>query len=237
MGLSDGYYADFAVAYVRGEAMRARGEGGGGPSLPDALLSCPLGALTDAEREDILATGKAAGLKMYHFKVAAELPRVRYALGVLRALRVGSLLDVGSGRGAFLWPCMAAFPHLSVTAADLLPARVEFLRAVRDGGADNLRAIRADICALDEPDQSYDEVTMLEVLEHIPDAAAAVKNAVRLARRYVVASVPSRPDDNPEHIHLFTRESLTKLFSDAGCARLRFEGVNGHILLLAGKEK
>ena len=57
--------------------------------------------------------------------------------------------------------------------------------------------------------------------------------AVRMARRYVVATVPSRPDDNPEHIHLLTKQKLTELFENAGCRRLHFDGVPGHLFLAA----
>jgi 2-polyprenyl-3-methyl-5-hydroxy-6-metoxy-1,4-benzoquinol methylase len=50
-----------------------------------------------------------------------------------------------------------------------------------------------------------DIVTLLEVLEHIPDVEKAVA-AVRMARKYVVVSVPSKEDNNPEHIHLLTKK-------------------------------
>ena len=78
----------------------------------------------------------------------------------------------------------------------------------------------------------------LEVLEHIPDVESAVRAAVRMARRYVVVTVPSKPDDNPEHIHLLTKERLTELFEAAGCRRLHFDGVPGHLFVAAplGKE-
>ena len=82
-----------------------------------------------------------------------------------------------------------------------------------------------------------DVVTLLEVLEHIPDVQSAVTNAVRLARRFVVVSVPSQPDDNPEHIHLLTKDILTRLFAEAGCTKLHFSGVNGHLIMMATIEK
>jgi len=54
-----------------------------------------------------------------------------------------------------------------------------------------------------------------------------------MASRYVVVTVPSKPDSNPEHIHLLTKEVLTRLFTAAGCKRLHFDGVEGHLFLAA----
>jgi len=241
-------YTPFAAAYVRGEALRAQENGGHIRSmdaelngrafcLPPALLEAPLEALTEADTEAILAAGRAAGLKLYRFKRRGnELPRVKRALGILRALDVQSLLDVGSGRGAFLWPCMDALPQLTVTSADLLPQRVEFLQTVTLGGLSRLTAVQADFCAYPGTDGAFDTVTLLEVLEHIPDAAAAVRQAVRLARRHVIVTVPSKPDDNPEHIHQFTREALAGLFAQAGCAHVAIDGVLNHWVAVATLE-
>ena len=233
---------------MRGEAKRAAGNGGFVVSaeaeqqgrllsLPAALLEAPLGALTRREQEEILRIGRAAGLKLYHFKRShGELPRVKAMLGFLRTQSFDSLLDVGSGRGAFLWPLMDAFPALRVSSADILPHRVAFLDTVRLGGVARLSPVCADICSLSGESGAFDVVSLLEVLEHIPNVAAAVSSAVRLARRFVLVSVPSAADDNPEHIHLLTKEALTELFAAAGVFRLRFGGVNGHLLLFAAKE-
>jgi len=60
---------------------------------------------------------------------------------------------------------------------------------------------------------------------------------VKMAKKYVVVSVPSREDDNPEHIHLLTKDILTDLFTKAGCSKLHFGGVNGHLILVAAKER
>jgi 2-polyprenyl-3-methyl-5-hydroxy-6-metoxy-1,4-benzoquinol methylase len=91
----------------------------------------------------------------------------------------------------------------------------------------------ADITGPALPDDSFDGVTLLEVLEHIPQPDRAVRQAVRLARRFVVVSVPSQPDDNPEHIHLFNAESLKRLFQEAGVDRISVDHVLNHIVLLA----
>ena len=159
--------------------------------------------------------------------------RVKKVMGFLRSVQPESLLDVGSGRGVFLFPFIREFPWVQVTSLDILEHRVALLNALSRGGVENLCTVKQDICAWDKPDDSFDVVTLLEVLEHIPDVAAAIRAAVRLARRYVVVTVPSKPDDNPEHIHLLTKEKLEQLFYDAGCRKLSFDGVNGHLFMVA----
>lgn len=165
------------------------------------------------------------------------MPRVQVVLGFLQGIvaagQCESLLDVGSGRCVFLFPLLCEFPDLKVTSIDILPHRVELLECVMLGGVGNLTPMLADICENDLPDKSFDVVTMLEVLEHIPDTEKAVRNAVRLARRYIVVSVPSKPDDNPEHIHLFTNEDLTNHFINAGCSKVKFMSVTNHRVMIA----
>ena len=242
-------FSTFAAAYVRGEALRAQANGGhirsmdtqiNGRSLalPSALLETPLDSLTETDIQTLLQAGRSAGLKLYRFKRRdTDLPRVKRVLGILRALNVETLLDVGSGRGVFLWPCLNAFAQLGITSLDVLPGRVEFLQTTAQGGLSRLHALQADICSCPVASRSFDAVTMLEVLEHIPDAAAAVRQAVRIARRHVVVSVPSKPDDNPEHLHLFTREALCELFTQAGCARVSVDGVLNHWVAVATLEE
>lgn len=45
-----------------------------------------------------------------------------------------------------------------------------------------MTVLRQDICDWDATDGSFNVVTLLEVLEHIPRADRAVEAAVRLAR-------------------------------------------------------
>ena len=73
-------------------------------------------------------------------------------------------------------------------------------------------------------------VTLLVPLRHAHDPVAAATEALRLARRAVVVTVPSVPDDNPEHVRLFDKASLTALFVGAGARRVAVDGVRGHLV-------
>ena len=227
--MDERYYKEFAVAAIRGRLMRT----GETSALPEGLAERPLDMLTDDECEAILAVAAARGMKIYDFKrTHRDLPRVRRVLGFLHSTALTSLLDVGSGRGVFLFPLLDEFPEIRVTAVDILPARLEMLSDVALGGVFRLSVRAGDITRLDFAER-YDVVTLLEVLEHIEDYRGAIRAAVRAARQYVVVSVPSHPDDNPEHIHLLTKERLTEAFAAAGVTRLSFQGVSGHLILIA----
>jgi len=201
-------YAKFAAAYVRG-------------TLPD---------IATPDESETVAVGRARGLKLYPFKRSAQLPRVRAVLGVLRSLTPATLLDIGSGRGVFLWPLLDEFPELAVTAIEITGKRLGVLEAVRRGGIDRLSVGRMDATRLAFADRTFDVVTVLEVLEHLERPDLAAQEAVRVARRAVIASVPSKADDNPEHIRLFHRSTLTRLFADAGAPKAKIEYVLNHMV-------
>ena len=222
-----------ATAWLRGHSIKT-----GVPEIDSELLEMPLEVLTDEELASIVEIGEKTGQKLYPFKTGkAELPRVRQVLGFLHGIEFERLLDVGSGRGVFLLPFLEEFPRVQVTSLDLLDKRVTFLNELATGGYSQLTAYNGNICDQPFPVGSFDVVTLLEVLEHIPEVGKAVAAAVKMARKYVVVSVPSKEDDNPEHIHLLTKDTLTRLFADAGCTKLHFSGVNGHLIMMATIEQ
>lgn len=230
---SERYNLKPAVAWIRGHAIKT-----GTPDIDLELLEMPLEVLTDEELSAIVEIGEKTGQKLYPFKTGkAELPRVRQVLGFLHGIEFETLLDVGSGRGVFLLPFMEEFPRVQITSLDLLDKRVTFLNELATGGYSQLTAYNKNICDQPFPENSFDVVTLLEVLEHIPEVDKAVAAAVKMARKYVVVSVPSKEDDNPEHIHLLTKDILTEQFAKAGCSKLHFSGVNGHLILMATIEK
>jgi len=230
---SQRYSLTSAAAWLRGHALKT-----GTPDIDSELLEMPLEVLTDDELAAIVELGEKSGQKLYPFKTGkAELPRVRQVLGFLHGIEFHTLLDVGSGRGVFLLPFLEEFPRVQVTSLDLLDKRVTFLNELAAGGYSRLTAYNKNICDQPFPENSFDVVTLLEVLEHIPEVDKAVDAAVKMARQYVVVSVPSQEDDNPEHIHLLTKDILTNLFAEAGCIKLHFSGVNGHLILVANVQK
>lgn len=205
-------YDELAAAYVRG--------------------MCP-GVAGDADAGSLQDLGTAHGLKLNRFKRTQELPRVRAILGILSGLAPATLLDIGSGRGTFLWPLLDAFPSLTVTAVEVDPARARHLRAVEAGGIARLSVLDCDATGTGMPANSFDVVTVLEVLEHQEQPILMAREAVRLASRFVLATVPSKPDNNPEHIQLFTRETITSLMTDAGASSVKVDFVLNHIVAIA----
>ena len=207
----DRYYSTLAAAFVRGR----------------------LGQMPDLSDHEIISVGLEAGLRLHKFKQNSELPRVRRVLGILKGLVTERHLDIGSGRGTFLWPLLNNFPELTVTSIDKMPQRVQDTDAVRRGGVARLSACLMDATRLGIRSANFDTVTVLEVLEHIVNADLVIKEAIRVCRGYVIASVPSKEDANPEHVHLLSRTRLETSFLQCGARTVSFDYVPNHMIILA----
>lgn len=228
--MNERYHMNFMVSSVRG-ALKRHGKNN---LVKPALLEKPLEALTEEEQTELLKAAEGLQLKLHYFKKSdRQLPRVHKTLGFLRGICFESLLDVGSGRGVFLLPFLEEFPYIQTGSIDILDKRIEMLQDIAEGGIENLRVEKANICEQPYADNSFDVITMLEVLEHIPDVESAIRSAVRMAKQYIVITVPSKEDDNPEHIHLLTKQKLTEHFHACGIRKLSFDGVPGHLFMIA----
>jgi ubiquinone/menaquinone biosynthesis C-methylase UbiE len=207
----DRFHTGLAAAFVRGR-----------------LADVPLGA----DDEELCALGAAAGLRLHRFK-RMQLPRVARVLGVLRGVQPRRLLDIGTGRGAFLWPLLEAFPALEVTAVDVDERRVRDLETVARGGERRLSAVQADARRLPFADRSFDVVCALEVLEHLDDPAPAAREVLRTCERFAIVSAPSHEDDNAEHVQLFTKSTMESLLRNAGAASVNTNFVLNHLIAVA----
>ncbi len=84
--------------------------------------------------------------------------------------------------------------------------------------------VRGDATRLPVPSATFDLAMSYDVLEHIADDAAVVREMLRVLKPggRVLIAVPADPrlwsehDDAVSHLRRYTRESLTALFEDAG---------------------
>lgn len=226
--MDERYNSAFATSAARGALMRL----GLAEELGE-LQYKKLSLITEEEGDRITDLARAHGIRLHYFKRSnGTLPRVARVLGFLKGIHFESILDVGSGRGVFLLPFLDAFPDIPAQALDISDKRIELLTDIKCGGIERLSVKKGSICDMPFPEDSFDVVTMLEVLEHIPDVRAAIRAAVRIAKKYVIVTVPSKEDDNPEHIHLLTKDVLTEMFTECGAHSLHFDGVHGHLIMI-----
>ena len=200
------------------------------------LKNSSVDSLEQFQIEELIEFGNKKKLKLHRFKKTMVLPRVSKVLGYLKGIYPQTILDIGTGRGVFLWPLLDAFPNLEVTCADILPYHIQFLEAVKAGGMNNIQPVLQDIGKLDFGHKSFDVVTFLETLEHVPNPEKALRNAFRMAKKALILSVPSKEDDNPEHIHLLKEDFFTGYFVNRTDCKVSFDYVLNHLIVLVFKK-
>lgn len=135
------------------------------------------------------------------------------------------ILEVGVGEGEVADRVARRYPDASVTGVDLPdPTLADHWSSKR------FAATFADIEALPFGDATFDLVLAIEVLEHVPNPSAALRELGRVARRDVVLSVPREPiwrvanmargkywgdlGNTPGHIQHWSRSGFVKLVGD-----------------------
>jgi SAM-dependent methyltransferase len=110
-------------------------------------------------------------------------------LAQIRPLAPRTVLDAGCGEG-----------HVTRWLADALPAsEITGVEGRRDALAafsarnPGLRAVEGDIRALPFPDAAFELVLCSEVLEHLPDPRAALRELARVCSGHLLLTVPHEP--------------------------------------------
>lgn len=110
------------------------------------------------------------------------------------------------------------------------------------------RLARADVAPVEElpyEDRSVDVVILGEILEHVYDPVAVLREAKRVARRLVIGSVPHerskwgphgkhKPDGHAYHVRAFTGRTLRAALEGAGLAPVDVKPFADFYLFTAG---
>jgi SAM-dependent methyltransferase len=135
------------------------------------------------------------------------------------------VLNAGAGQGTF--SLRLAERGFDVTSADASPAAVAVLEE-RVGG----EVVQADVTDLPFADETFDAAVLGEVLEHIPDDSAALREVARVVRPegVLAVSVPADParygpsDRWAGHVRRYTRPLLVGACDESGFSVVRCVG-------------
>jgi ubiquinone/menaquinone biosynthesis C-methylase UbiE len=126
------------------------------------------------------------------FKVGTtnEAVRVKWIEDTLKKIPEGwQILDAGAGESQFKKFCS----HLKYVAQDFGQYEGTGDVGLQTGTWDNSQLdIVSDITSIPRPDESFDAIMCTEVLEHVPDAVAAIKELNRLLKPggYLLITAP-----------------------------------------------
>jgi ubiquinone/menaquinone biosynthesis C-methylase UbiE len=119
-----------------------------------------------------------------------EQVRVAWIENTLKKIPSGfNILDAGAGECQFKKFC----GHLNYTSQDFAKYTGEGNVGLQTGTWDNTQLdIVSDITSIPRPDASFDAIMCTEVLEHVPDPVAAIKELNRLLRPggYLLITAP-----------------------------------------------
>jgi ubiquinone/menaquinone biosynthesis C-methylase UbiE len=146
-----------------------------------------------------------------------------YLIGVVPSTFLGKLLDVGCGNGELMiWYQRHGWETVGIEPS----ARGAMIARAR-----GLKIIESTIEEANLPDDYFDAITMVQVLEHLEDPKGALRKLYRVLRPggLIVAGVPNflcldrqvmgsnwLPLETPRHLYYFTPKSLQTIFKAIG---------------------
>ncbi len=108
--------------------------------------------------------------------------------GLLAGVTPTRILEIGVGEGEVIGRVRARFPGVPVTGLDLPDENL-----AEHWHAAGLPCCFGDATHLPFPDDAFDLVLAIEVLEHIPDPDVALGELARVTQGHLIASVPFEP--------------------------------------------
>lgn len=140
----------------------------------------------------------------YHWKDYVRNTRYRkHADHIKQWVKETNVLDVGAGDGLITY-------LIGAKGIEYEPKAVEIAQAI------GLDVIQGDAYALPFPDNSFDAVTMFDVLEHFEHPEQALKEAWRVAPVLYISTPERGTVNDPYHVHEWTASELPEFMRANG---------------------
>lgn len=137
------------------------------------------------------------------------------------------VLDAGCGDGRFISYVKSDVPAMQIEGTDYSEAALAFARIYNP----SITFTCADLLKLPHPDQSFDALTLIEVIEHfepavVPEILRSCKRVLKPGGLLIITT-PSTNEKKVSDAHYqhFTEDLLRRLLTDAG---LSVVSVDGH---------
>jgi SAM-dependent methyltransferase len=145
----------------------------------------------------------------------------RLIINLLKGLHFNSVLDVGCGVGTLLNEIKQLYPAVELSGTEYSREGLEIARK----RLPQIRTAQLDI-SKEKLDQTSDLVFCIDVLEHIEDDLAAMKNLHAMTNKYMLAVVPTGPlfeveRDRVGHVHGYSTEEFSEKLIQAGFKVIR----------------
>ncbi len=167
---------------------------------------------------------------------------------ILRPLEVDSILDVGCGEGFTLDKFKKEGIGKKLSGIDYSDDALELGAKIYP----DLDLKKGDIYDIKAKENSFDLVMATEVLEHLDDPNKALKELIRVSRKYIMLSVPNEPffiganflrgkylksfGNHPEHINHWTFIGFEKFLKKNGLKIVESKHPFAWTLILAEKK-
>jgi SAM-dependent methyltransferase len=166
----------------------------------------------------------------------SEMERLTAILKIIPE-HVSTLLDVGCGPGIFLH-LLDRESRIKGIGVEITESKIRYAKETL-----NVQAIKGDVSCLSFGDQSFDMVTALEVIEHLPYETyeKALEEIQRVAKKWIIISVPYREEkvfipcpycgaqfNSSYHMRSFDEKKLKNLLPDFNIAKLERMGSSFH---------
>lgn len=150
---------------------------------------------------------------------------VEQIIKIIQELEINNLLDAGCGEGFIMHNTLRKISKVKIDGFDISKQALQDAKKILP----NNNFFQGDITNIELPNNSYDLVVALEILEHLENQEVALKELKRVTKKYCLISVPWEPffslgnlfcgknikrlGRDKEHLQFWSKKEITDLVS------------------------